>query len=787
MYVKGTPAGWAIKTTQGRWKPSRHLILIQKALMALETGEIENLILTLPPRHGKSEFVTRAFPGWWLGNHPHDEVVITSYEATLATDFGGNVRDSMEEYGQEVFGLGIRSNRRASKNWRLEGLDSEGKKATGGLRATGLGGGLAGRGGDLIIIDDPIKNALQAQSETFRKGLWEGYLSTVYTRKSPTARQIVVTCMTGGTPVLMADGAERELREIRAGDEVATHEDGHITTSVVNNWRSSGVDAILKVQTRSGRIVRANARHPFLVDRDGSQEWVRLRGLSLGDQLVSLRGAPAQQERRQSRESVVPVVRGRAIIARTLTLLTEGLGITGGAGRLASPMDVIGRSRASGCAAVATGRPIRPKRPLPSKTGRGVSSIGMVSPWKSTTTWLSHRMDSVLSAVFSRLIRTLALTGMGNCASTIAMTPAKRGGSCATTATSLSGMAKARPTYAEPLSTFGVTTDEIVSIVPDGEEEVFDVEIDRTGNFIANGVVSHNTRWHDDDLVGRLLDNEDTEGQQWTVLNLAAICDEEDDPLERELGEALWPERWSLKRMLEIKATYKNNPYWWAALYQGRPAPASGNIFKRGWWRFWQPKGADLGPVRLRVGDDKEVVRKPIELPTLELVASSWDLAVKKGPSTSYVAGQKWGKAGANAFLLDQTRQRRDFPETVRAFRQFHTLHDDIDPKWVEDKANGPALIALLTDEIPGIVPIEPKGTKEDRARAVAYYCEARNVYLPHPVLAPWIWEFIEEHAAFPNAMWNDQVDTTSQALKKLFADDHQPSMLWGRRHRRTA
>ncbi|MGC7970003.1 Hint domain-containing protein, partial [Salmonella enterica] len=80
----------------------------------------------------------------------------------------------------------------------------------------------------------------------------------------------------GDTPVLMADGSERPLRDIRPGDEVATYEGGRLTTSTVKNWRNNGPDSIYRIRMKSGVEVRANARHPFLTVKDGNETWTRL-------------------------------------------------------------------------------------------------------------------------------------------------------------------------------------------------------------------------------------------------------------------------------------------------------------------------------------------------------------------------------------------------------------------------------------------------------------------------------------------------------------------------------
>ncbi|MGZ7356436.1 hypothetical protein ACXWRW_10100, partial [Streptococcus pyogenes] len=91
-----------------------------------------------------------------------------------------------------------------------------------------------------LLIDDPFKNQQQADSAREREKVWEWWTSVAQTRLAPGAAVILIMCMTGDTPVLMADGSERPLRDIRPGDEVATYEGGRLTTSTVKNWRNNG-------------------------------------------------------------------------------------------------------------------------------------------------------------------------------------------------------------------------------------------------------------------------------------------------------------------------------------------------------------------------------------------------------------------------------------------------------------------------------------------------------------------------------------------------------------------
>jgi len=263
------------------------------------------------------------------------------------------------------------------------------------------------------------------------------------------------------------------------------------------------------------------------------------------------------------------------------------------------------------------------------------------------------------------------------------------------------------------------------------------------------------TRWHEDDLAGRLIAQAaaDPEADQWTILRLPALAEDDDDPLGREHGKALWPERYDKRALEAIKATVGS--YVWAALYQQRPAPAEGGVFKRDWWRFYRQP-----PTRFD-----------------ELI-QSWDMAFKDTKTSNYVVGQIWGRSGADKYLLDQVRARLDFPGTIQAVRSLSAKWPKARAKLVEDRANGPAVIATLKREVSGLIAVEPQGSKEARAAAVSPEVEAGNVYLPDPAIAPWIHDYIEELAAFPTGQYDDQVDATTQALLRLSGRSRDPREL---------
>jgi len=254
------------------------------------------------------------------------------------------------------------------------------------------------------------------------------------------------------------------------------------------------------------------------------------------------------------------------------------------------------------------------------------------------------------------------------------------------------------------------------------------------------------TRWHEDDLAGRLMEQAkaDPASDQWEILSLPAICEPETrhpgDP--REEGAALWTDKYSCGELMKIKATIGS--YEWAALYQQRPSPGEGGLFKREWWQRWSVMPDDLFDF-----------------------LQSWDCAFKDAETSDYVVGQVWARSiknPARRYLLDQVRARMTFTETVQAVRGLSAKWKQTTRKLIEDAANGVAVIDALKKEISGLTPVKPLGGKVVRAHAVTAAVEAGNVYIPDASIAPWIHDFIEELSAFPSGTHDDQVDALTQA-----------------------
>ena len=143
----------------------------------------------------------------------------------------------------------------------------------------------------------------------------------------------------------------------------------------------------------------------------------------------------------------------------------------------------------------------------------------------------------------------------------------------------------------------------------------------------------------------------------------------------------------------------------------------------------------------------------------------SWDCAFKDNDDSDFVVGQVWGRKGADKYLLDQVRDRMDLPATINAVRSFTAKWPRATAKLIEDKANGPAVIQMLKHEVSGMIPVNPQGGKIARAYAASPEVEAGNVYLPDSSIAPWVHDFVNEAAAFPNSTNDDSVDCFTQAI----------------------
>lgn len=184
-----SPAHLALRITaedEQPWILARHLAYINRRIVEVATSPYPRfLIIETPPRHGKSELVSRYTPAWYLGTWPHKQIMLVSYESDFAKLWGRGARNILEEHGEDLFGVSVARDSSAAGRWHTT--------RGGTMIATGMEGSLTGRGGHLIVIDDPVKGWLEAQSDAYRHNQWEWYTGTLRSRLMKNGSIIIVT------------------------------------------------------------------------------------------------------------------------------------------------------------------------------------------------------------------------------------------------------------------------------------------------------------------------------------------------------------------------------------------------------------------------------------------------------------------------------------------------------------------------------------------------------------------------------------------------------------------
>ncbi|MCX6156201.1 MAG: phage terminase large subunit [Candidatus Kapabacteria bacterium] len=193
--VKSTPGSFAVIISSKKYKthyqgknkrriPIPHLEKIDVLLRKVVDGEIKRLIINMPPRHGKSELISKYFPAWFLCKFPDKRVILAAYGSSLAVSFGRKIRNLLKG-NSKFFNIELDPASCSVHSFSIKGHD-------GGMDSVGVGGAITGKGADLLIIDDPVKNYKEANSQTHRDNIWEWFISTAYTRIEPDGAIIIV-------------------------------------------------------------------------------------------------------------------------------------------------------------------------------------------------------------------------------------------------------------------------------------------------------------------------------------------------------------------------------------------------------------------------------------------------------------------------------------------------------------------------------------------------------------------------------------------------------------------
>lgn len=623
-------------------KQTPALTVIDQALERAFTVRGSRTVITMPPQEGKSTRVTVWGSLRALQLDPDRRIVAVSFAESLIAEHSRTARNIIAEHGSEArdpitglampdkLGLALADDKSAAHHWAVQGH-------SGGMYSAGIHGGVTGRPADLLIIDDPFSGMEEADSATMRAKVITFWQSTARTRLAAGAPVILVQCMTGDTPVLMADGTETPLRDVRPGDRVATYDKGKIITSTVRNWANQGPDSLYMIRMKSGRTVRANARHPFLLlSKDGLEEWQQTSALRPGDRMVIADGPMSNVP---SKNADAP--RNARACACRITTNSDGLMVS------------------------------VPRRAIPSRDALPTSNTDTGSPRSSTTPYSSNRGGSALAAEAPAAV---PITGPHPSASTTTMTPAESEDCYATPAIS---PLSSPPTCSECLPTTWTTgTDEVIDVVRAGTEDVFDVQIDSTENFIANGLVSHNTRWHEKDLAGHLLalDKLRPAGERrWNVVNIPAVSDgKTPDALGRPPG--VFMESARGRTVDDWSETREDvGPRTWAALYQGVPTPIGGGLFSTDWFDRHRLQSAEGAVYRLISIDPAETGKRD-EAGLLALASTSDGRVLVTDDRSGRMTSDVWARravllaleVGATEIMFEAYTTEQTYTRTIR-------------------------------------------------------------------------------------------------------------------------
>lgn len=719
-------------------------------------GKSPRLMLLMPPRHGKSELASIRFPAWHLGQYPHHELINVGYNLDLPMSFSRKVREVFRDpQYQAIFP-------QAQLDPDSQSVEKWNTTLGGGFTAAGRGGGITGKGAHILIVDDPIKDQEEADSALVREKLWDWYQSTAYTRLAPGGGVLVIQCMTGDTPVMQPNGEVVRLDSVRPGDMVATYRSGRLSEAEVAAAKSCGRDSVYRITTTSGKVVRANGRHPFLALHNGELKWVRTQALSTTHAIVAVKGSG---------------VSGAELSALRMAAQSQP------SAEDSAPSTT---HNASGLMDTAHQAPLTPTNGV-----QPSASTVTASPMTNIAGWLQPNLGLVPSVSALPTIRVFQKVGAESSASTMT-TPQ---GACAvysaTRATSPSDILDLSPAHLPQQNISDFVLEGVVSVELAGEEEVFDLQIVGTENFIANGLVSHNTWWNDDDLAGRLQQAmaligkegapegiDDFEIIKYPALSLAFEYRDDADPgnpgpiirsdaaidvanpplgmsrhltLLRPKDFCLHEDRYPTDALKRIRANLQ--PRIWSALYQQNPVPDEGMYFKKEYFRYQRQLPS---PANLRI-------------------FSAWDFAIGEKQANDWTVGATIMQDEMDQlYVLEIFRMKGDSFQIVEAML-------DVAARWgtlpqtgyligAEDgqiwRAIEPLFKKRMTERrqfIPYEV-LRPMTDKMARARPLQGRMQQGRVIFPEE--AAWRHQAEQELLRFPAGVHDDVVDALAWAVQ---------------------
>lgn len=282
----------------------------------------------------------------------------------------------------------------------------------------------------------------------------------------------------------------------------------------------------------------------------------------------------------------------------------------------------------------------------------------------------------------------------------------------------------------------------------------------RLNNPANSAIILIQQRLHQNDPTGFLLAQENSE---WVLLKLALVAEQDEVwtfPISgriwtRKKGECLDPKRWSPK----VVRDRQQNRLVWSGQFQQSPMDPAGNLIRTDDIMYFGGR------------DPKTGTLDPVAPGTYDMKIISVDCTFKDRPANDFVTVIVIGVKGSRRWILHITRAHLDLTGTENEIRHCHTAHAPISAVLIEDKANGPAVVSRLTDQIPGVIAVNPEGGKMVRVVATSPEFQARNWYIERH--GPWTTKFVEEATMFPNCRTDDILDSVTQASIWLQENAH--------------
>ena len=798
MHETVTPALFAITASRGRWQTAPHLLILSDKLTQVAAGDLKRLMVFMPPRSGKSQLISQFFPAWYLGHHPDNRIILTSYEADFAATWGWKARSVFEEFAPDIFGLSMRGDSSARNRWDIT-------DHVGGMNTAGVGGAITGKGAN---------------------------------------------CLIGSTPIITSDGTKtiESITQMRNMPHILAY--NHTTSRL--EWcriiaTKASTKPILEIETVRGRKIRTTREHRVFVDQQGYTEAYRL---CEGDRVYVATIAekpdmPTLREREERKgrpmSSVLPKAPGspsadamfsvwgslRDACIRVLKsietwanrfLLLEGMLSKTPCRKECEIMRSMWQADArkkrkqvllkrmpkdrAGCTKTNSNMPGM-RGDIPST----VPSNSILHPelcercpfkthdggWKFTL----QRWDELFKTFFRNETPDSGKGSVQMC--DMRGEPCLKNPSYRRRCDEQCSNESDNNVSVPPHNSSQIEYDTISGVreVSGGAVSVYDLQVEGCNNFFAGEILVHNcfiiddpvknaedansqlkrdkawdwyqstaytrlepdaamilimTRWHPEDLGGLLLKEMEAGGEQWDVLKFPAIA-EENDLMGRKIGEPLWKERYPLESLNTIQGTV--SAYWWAAMYQQSPYARTGKTFKRADF-IMADGGAQGSQVRF------------------------WDLAATeetKGKDPDWTVGCLMSEHRGRFWIKDIIRVREDAAEVERIIAQAALMDGKETRIFMEQEggASGKSLISYYARTVLkgySFEGIPSTGSKPLRAQPLAAAVANGNVHL---IAAGWNSVFLDEAEQFPNGAHDDQVDAAAQSFNMLFDDKPDP------------